>query len=191
MRNFDERTWLSWLVKVRIIIITFLLGIGLAIVRLTHTNVPERSFGSALLLWSTVAVFFLVLNTVWSDSRLQARVQILSDLALTTAIIYLTGGIDTSFNFLYPLVIIVASILLPRWWAYLAAALSFIGFGAVLELSFFGVIRSYSITQPELKSLQAIIFINLFAYLAIAYLSSSLSQKLRQVDVQLKDKSGA
>jgi len=39
MRTFDERTWLSWLVKVRIIIITFLLGIGLAIIRLTHTNV--------------------------------------------------------------------------------------------------------------------------------------------------------
>src|SRR5437899_8213650 len=191
MRTFDERTWLSWLVKVRIIIITFLLGIGLAIIRLTHTNVSEWAFVSVILLWYTVGVFFLLLYSVWEDFALQARIQVISDLALTTAVIYITGGIDTSFNFLYPLVIIVASILLPRWWAYLTAALSFIGFGAVLELSYFEVIRSYSVTRPDIKSLQAVILINLFAYLAIAYLSSNLSQKLRQADVELQDKSGA
>jgi two-component system sensor histidine kinase PilS (NtrC family) len=189
--EFDERTWLTWLVKARIIIITFLLGIGLVIVRLTKTNIEQTQFVSVILLWYTLAVFFVVLHTLVQEAKIQARIQILTDIALSTALIYVSGGIDTSFNFLYPLVIIVASILLPRWWAYLAASLSFIGFGAVLELSYFDVIRSYSITRPDLKSLQAIIFINFFAYLAIAYLSSSLSQKLRQVDVQLKDKSGA
>jgi two-component system sensor histidine kinase PilS (NtrC family) len=189
LRTFDERTWLSWLVKVRIIIITFLLGIGLAIVRLTHTNVPERAFVSAILLWYTVAVFFLVLNTLWSEAKLQARIQVLSDLALTTAIIYLTGGIDTSFNFLYPLVIIVASILLPRWWAYLTAALSFIAFGAILDLSYYQVIRSFSMSRPDLKAVQFVVGINFFAYMAIAYLSSTLSAKLRQVGVELHVKS--
>ena len=43
-------------------------------------------------------------------------------------------------------------------------------------------------TQPQLE---AIIFVNLFAYLAVAYLACLLSAKLRQVDVQLKDASGA
>ena len=33
--TFDERNWLAWLVKVRIIILTFLLGIELAVARLT------------------------------------------------------------------------------------------------------------------------------------------------------------
>lgn len=189
--EIDERTWLAWLVKARIIIITFLLGIGLVIVRLTHTNIEQTQFVSVILLWYTLAVFFVVLQTLYPDVKIQARIQILTDVGLSTALIYVSGGIDTSFNFLYPLVIIVASILLPRWWAYLTASLSFIGFGAILELSYFEVIRSYSMTRPDLKSLQAIIFINFFAYLAIAYLSSNLSQKLRQVDVQLQDKSGA
>lgn len=188
-RTFDERTWLSWLVKVRIIIITFLLGIGLAIIRLTHTNVPEREFVSAILLWYTVAVFFLALNSVWSDFKLHARVQVLSDLALATAVIYITGGIDTSFNFLYPLVIIVASILLPRWWAYLTAALSFIAFGAILDLTYYQVIRSFSVTRPDLKAVQFVVGINFFAYMAIAYLSSNLSAKLQQVGVELHSKS--
>ena len=189
LRTFDERTWLTWLVKVRIIIITFLLGIGLAIIRLTHTNVPERGFVSAILLWYTVAVFFLVLNSVWDDYKLQARVQVLSDLALTTTLIYLTGGIDTSFNFLYPLVIIVASILLPRWWAYLTAALSFIAFGAILDLTYYQVIRSFSVSRPDLKGVQLVVGVNFFAYMAIAYLASTLSAKLRQVGVELHVKS--
>jgi len=36
-----------------------------------------------------------------------------------------------------------------------------------------------------------VIFVNLFAYFAIAYLAGLLMSKLRQVDVQLKDASGA
>src|SRR3954467_2043662 len=171
--EFDEQIWLAWLVKARIIIITFLLGIGLVIVRLTHTNIEQTQFVSVILLWYTLAVFFVVLHTILRDAKIQARIQILTDVAMATALIYVSGGIDTSFNFLYPLVIIVASILLARWWAYLTASLSFIGFGAVLELTYFEMIRSYSVTRPDLKSLQAIIFINFFAYLAIAYLSSN------------------
>jgi two-component system sensor histidine kinase PilS (NtrC family) len=42
-----------------------------------------------------------------------------------------------------------------------------------------------------LKALQVVIFVNLFAYFAIAYLAGLLMSKLRQVDVQLKDASGA
>ncbi len=189
--EFNERSWLAWLVKVRIIIITFLVGIELAITRLTPTAVPEGLFIVIILLWYTISVFFVLLLSLWSDDRLQSRIQIFSDLVFSTAIIYVTGGIDTSFNFLYPLVIIVASILLSRAWAYLTAACSFIAFGALLELSYFDKIHSYSVTHPDLKSLQATILINLFAYTAIAYLSSNLSNKLRQVDVELADKSGA
>jgi two-component system sensor histidine kinase PilS (NtrC family) len=189
--QFSENTWLEWLVKVRIIIITFLLGIGLIITRLTTNNIDESLFISVIVLWYTIAVFFVLLHALWREWKLQSSVQVFTDLAFSTAVIYVSGGIDTSFNFLYPLVIIMASILLPRWWAYLTAAISFIAFGAIMELTYFGLVPSYSITKPELKSLQAIILINLFAYIAIAYLSSTLSQKLRQVDVQLQDKSGA
>src|SRR5207248_11234172 len=127
--------------------------------------------------------------SVWEDFALQARIQVISDLALTTAVIYITGGIDTSFNFLYPLVIIVASILLPLWWAYLTGALSFMAFGAILDLSYYQVIRSFSVSRPDLQSVQLVVGVNFFAYMAIAYLASNLSAKLRQVGVELHVKS--
>jgi two-component system sensor histidine kinase PilS (NtrC family) len=81
--------------------------------------------------------------------------------------------------------------LLPRVWGYLSAALAFILFGSILELDYYLVIPSYSTSHPKLKALQVVIFVNLFAYFAIAYLAGLLMSKLRQVDVQLKDASGA
>ncbi|MGH9557360.1 MAG: two-component system sensor histidine kinase NtrB [Terriglobales bacterium] len=192
--QFNERTWLAWLVKVRIIIITFLFGIELAILRLLTpgARIPEQAFFGLILLWYTVAVFYGLLVKLWEDYWLQARLQVFTDLVMVTLVVYVTGGIDSYFQaFLNPLLIIVASILMSRAWTYLTAALAFILFGGMLELSYFEVIRSFSTTRPDLKSLQFTIFINLFAYMAIAYLSSSLSMKLRQVDVQLQDKSGA
>jgi two-component system sensor histidine kinase PilS (NtrC family) len=189
--NFNERTWLDWLVKVRIIIITFLLGIELAIIDLTATKVPKRGFVSIILLAYTLSVFYLLLLHLWRDYRMQARLQVLTDLALATAIVYVCGGVDSTFHFLYPLIIIVASILLPRNWTFLTAALAFIFYGAVLELAYFGLVPSYATTHPDPNQLQVVILINFFAYLAIAYLANRLSTKLRQVDDQLQDKSGA
>src|SRR5260370_11909403 len=81
--------------------------------------------------------------------------------------------------------------LLPRAWGYLSAALAFILFGTILELDYYLVIPFYASSHPKLKALQVVIFVNLFAYFAIAYLAGLLMSKLRQVDVQLKDASGA
>jgi two-component system sensor histidine kinase PilS (NtrC family) len=189
--RFNERAWLAWLVKVRVIIISFLLAVELLILNLTPNNVSSRLFITVVLVWYTISVFFIVLHSLWQEYRLQAIVQIFTDLAFATAVVYVTGGIDTFFNFLYPLVIIVASILLPRYWAYLTAAVSFICFGAVLELSYFERIPSFQFSpRADLKSLQVVILVNFFAYLAVAHLSSALAAKLRQAGMELRDKSG-
>jgi two-component system sensor histidine kinase PilS (NtrC family) len=189
--TFNERNWLAWLVKVRIIVITFLLGIELAVVAFTPMPISKRLFISLIALWYTIGAFHALLLGLWNEYRLQAKVQVLVDLVLAAVVLYATGGIDTPFTFLYPLIIITAAILLPRYWAYLTAALAFILSGALLELTYFGVLHSYSVTRPDLKSLQASILINLLAYMAIAYLTSYLVAKLRKANVQLQEKSGA
>jgi two-component system sensor histidine kinase PilS (NtrC family) len=189
--TFDERSWLAWLVKVRVLILTFLLAIQLAVAHLTPAPLPVRLFISTIVFWFALSVFYVLLLSLWQEHRLQASLQVLTDLVLVSLVVHETGGWDSSLNFLYPLVIIVAGILLPRVWAHLIAALAFILYGTVLELNYYGVVKSYCTTHPELKTLQAIIFVNLFAYLAIAYLAGLLTTKLRQARVQLKDASGA
>jgi len=189
--TFDERSWLAWLVKVRILILTFLLAIQLAVAELTPTRLPLRLFLGTMLLWFTFSLLYVLLMSYWQEHRLQASLQILTDLIMVSLVVHETGGWDSSLNFLYPLAIIVAGILLPRVWAYLVAALAFILYGTVLELNYYGIVRSYCTTHPELKALQGIIFVNLFAFLAVAYLAGQLVAKLRQARVQLKYASGA
>jgi two-component system, NtrC family, sensor histidine kinase PilS len=189
--TFDERNWLAWLVRVRIFILTLLLAIELAIAQFSPAPLPMRLFITTILFWYSLSLFYVLLLSFWQEHRLQASLQVLTDLILVSLVIHETGGWDSSLNFLYPLVIIVASVLLPRVWAHLVAALAFILYGAVLELNYYGVVPSYCTTHPGPKALQAIIFVNLFAFLAVAYLAGLLTAKLRQVGVQLKDTSGA
>ncbi len=187
----DERNWLTWLVKVRLLILMVLLAIELSVIRLTPSALPILPFLTAMVLWFVLSLFFLFLVSVWREHRLQAILQVLADLVMVTLVVHVTGGIDSSLNFLYPLVIVVACMLLPSVWGYLSAAFAFILFGSVLELDYYLVIPSYASSHPKLKALQVVIFVNLFAYFAIAYLAGLLMSKLRQVDVQLKDASGA
>jgi two-component system sensor histidine kinase PilS (NtrC family) len=189
--TFDERNWLVWLVRVRILILTLLLGIELAVAQFSPAPLPMRLFLSTILFWYSLSLFYVLLLSLWREHRLQASLQVLTDLILVSLVVHETGGWDSSLNFLYPLVIIVASVLLTRIWAQLVAALAFILYGTVLELSYFGYIPSYTGSHPGLRTLQAIIFVNLFAFLAVAYLAGLLTAKLRQVGVQLKNTSGA
>ena len=199
--GINERTWMEWLVKVRIIIITVLLVIELAIVNLTVTNVNRRLFLLVIFGWYASAA----LHLYWFTSRQRAisagssdsarsrsrnsKLQIVTDLCFATAVVYVSGGVDTTFVFLYPLLIIVASTLLSESWAYITAGMSFVFFGATLELSYFGLIRSYSVTRPDLKTLQAIVVIYLVAFAAIAYLANRLAGRMRRAEVELEDKS--
>ena len=140
--TFDERNWLAWLVKVRILILTILLAsIQLAVAQLTPSRLPFRLFLSTMLLWYTFSLFYVLLLSFWKEHRLQAALQVLTDLVMVTLVVHETGGWDSSLNFLYPLVIIVAGILLPRVWTHLVAALAFILYGSVLELNYYEVVR--------------------------------------------------
>ncbi len=188
--EIQERTWLQWLVKVRIIIITFLLGIELSISTITSPAVPKKLFVSVIVLWYTVAAFLILLAAIWRETRLQSRLQVVTDLFFVTAVIYATGGVDTSFNFLYPLVIIMASVLLTPAWTYATALISALGFTAILELSYWGTIPSWGQQHTDSRSLHIVILVNWFAFIAVAYLAGRLSARLRQIGVELRDKSG-
>jgi len=198
--GINERTWLEWLVKVRIIIITVLLVIELAIVNLTVTNVDRRLFLLVIFGWYASAALHLYLfssGKVATAARSGpgpsgstfSKLQVVNDLCFATAAVYVTGGFDTTFVFLYPLLIIVASALLSETWAYITAGLSFVLFGGTLELSYFGLVHSYSVSRPDAKTLQAVIFIYLVGFGAIAYLANRLTSRMRRAEVELEDKS--
>src|SRR5437660_9923424 len=114
----DERLWLQWLVKVRIIVLTFLLGIELAITQFTPTPLPMRAFVSSILPWYTISVFYLLRRPFWRENRVQAALQVSTDLVLATRLIQVAGGVESSLTFHYTLIVSVACILVLGVSAY-------------------------------------------------------------------------
>ena len=194
MEALNQKQWLLWLIRVRIVIITFLLGIELAVMQLTGAQIPIIWFVFSILLWYALTIFFSLLLKLSADYTMQSYLQIICDICMITAVIHLSGGVGSSYFFLYPLVIILAAISLSRAGTYLVASLSFILAGATLQLSHYTELKDFllglSEMTPELQDLQVRIFTNLFAFLAVAYLSSSLVQNLRRTGTRLQAASG-
>ncbi len=194
MEMMDQRQWLSWLIRVRIVIITFLLGIELTIQQmaqlqnLTVVQVPMKYFLAVLLFWCVLDLIHHILLKIKLDATQQAYIQMILDTSMVTLVVYFTGGLDSYFYFLYPLTILMGSIVLSRGGAFLIASLCFIQAGVILELPYYNIIPAYALTQPDLKSLQINIAANLVAFMAVAYLASKLAVILRKTGVELEDK---
>ncbi len=187
----EERTWLEWLVRARIVLLIGVLGMELAIHRITSSPLPVGRFAVVISAGLTVAVLDFCLLQFARAYRAQALWQVVSDLIMITAAVHFTGGVESTLNFLYPVVIIVACMILPRAWGFSIAGLAFIFYGALLELNYYGLVVSYASSHPRLESLRVIIFGNLIGFIAIAYLAGRLTAKLRQTSANLHDTRGA
>src|SRR3989304_3556929 len=183
------RDWLSWLVKVRILVILFLLGIELVVRQFAPSPVPIKYFLTLVLLWIALALFYAILRVVERDPYLEGHLQLAVDLLVVTALVYVTGSLESYFVFLYLLVIIVASILLSRVGAFLLAALAFLLFAALVEAAY--VLKAIPILYPQAVGpwpLQVYLGIHVFAFFGVWYLSSHLAESLRKTGVELEDK---
>jgi two-component system sensor histidine kinase PilS (NtrC family) len=185
----NVREWLWWLARVRFLLITFLLAIGLVLRDVQLVNVPLRFFGPLILLWYTLAIFYAILLRWMPHAWFHTHLQIVVDLLMITALVYITGGHESYFISLYLLAIIVSSIVFTRKGAFLIAGFSFVLLGTLVELTYYQKIPSFAAgDMPDERTLQFRIFMNLFAFLGVAYLCSLLAHSLRRKGVELEEK---
>jgi two-component system sensor histidine kinase PilS (NtrC family) len=184
----NQQEWLRWLGRVRFLLITFLLGIALAVQQLTLLPLNPKYFVISILLWYTLAIVYVILLRWIPNARWHAPLQIVCDLALMTGLVYSTGEHQSYFLSLYLLAILMASILFERKGVFVVAGGSFVMLGALAELCFYDVIPRTSASMPSGRTLQFWLFSNLFAFFAVAYLGSLLAHTLRRKGVELDAK---
>jgi two-component system, NtrC family, sensor histidine kinase PilS len=182
--------WLGWLSRVRFFLISLLLALVLVLGKTSQLEVSTRYFIPLIILWYTLAIVYTILLRWMPVASWHGSVQLVFDLLLVTGLIYLTGTQDSYFIWLYPLAIIVASILFSRKATFIVAALSFILLGGLAELVYYNLLPRMQIVIPSSRQLQTWIFSNLFYFMAVAYLSSLLSQSLRRQGAELEVKRG-
>jgi two-component system, NtrC family, sensor histidine kinase PilS len=201
----DLQSWLRWVIRIRFVIVSVVFAIELALRHFApRPSGPSlHALAATIILWYVLGLFYLIYHQLGSDYLLQANLQIYSDLFIITAVVHVTGDLDSSYSSLYLLVIIFASVLLPRAQGYLVAGVSFILMGSLLELAYLpslypDLVASHpdlgalatSSPRVDLVTLQVKIGASLFGFFAVAYLSSYLGERLRQTGAELRVRRG-
>lgn len=181
---------LTWYLICRTAVITLLLG-GAAIFYLKGS--ANRTLIPPLFLligvsYAEALASALLLKKI-NHTNIFTQVQIVWDLLFVSALIVLTGGVESVFSFAYLLVIVSTSFLLSRRLTILAAACAVILFGGILDLQFFNYLHFFNLFRsvPD-GSFFSAIFVHGVAFFLTAILSGTLAERWRQSEEQLQRK---
>lgn len=114
-----------------------------------------------------------------------AWVQLLFDIMAVTALIFMAGGIESSFSFLYILVIISSALLLYRRGSLLTASACSLVYGLLLDLQYFGWISPLQIVAPagqarDSGTFFSTIVLNIAGFYLVAFLAGYLAEELQR-----------
>lgn len=114
-----------------------------------------------------------------------AYVQLFFDVGAVTVLIYLSGGVESLFSFLYMPVIICAAVLLYRRGSLLTAAFCSLCYGSLLDLQYFGwVFPLHVVSQaPQLRDSGSYfhsILMNIAVFYLVAFMSGYLAEELQK-----------
>ncbi len=132
-------------------------------------------------------IYALLINRV-SNLELFAYIQLIGDLIIETVLVYITGGIESSFSFTYIITIIYASIILYRRGGYVIAGISSILYGGLIDMQYYGLFEAthLSILSPAETFYK--VFLHVLFFFVVAFLSGGLAESLRQTGEILKEK---
>ena len=181
------RRQLTWYLRIRLAVVCFFL-LGTVIYHLQPdvwappTLIP---FLTVLILLASVQV--LVAGSVLprlNDFGLFVHIQLAWDMLFSLAIIYLTGGVESIYSFLFILVIISASVFLPRQQVLVTASGCAILYGSLLDLQYYSYLpvfggRPYPEYLSEFDVFYAV-FVHVGAFFLTALLGGILTDRLRK-----------
>jgi two-component system sensor histidine kinase PilS (NtrC family) len=185
----DLRSRLYWLIAVRVVVGTLLLGSAILIQLNRPGAFPVDPFFFLIgLTYALSVACFAALRLVNRHPWL-ADLQLGADALLVSGFIVLTGGILSYFSSLYFLPIIAASTIRFRRGALQVATFSALLYLGIVMAQYIDVMPYWmavpGLELPSWRFAQYTIGINLFGFLAVALLAGSLAERLRSADARL------
>jgi two-component system, NtrC family, sensor histidine kinase PilS len=183
------REWLDWLTRVRLLMITLILAVGVVWPQSVLNSANTRHFLTLIVVWITLAILHLILLRNARSAARHGALQFATDISMVSMLVYMTGIQESYFLSLFFLLIIVASMLFSRKAALAAATICFILLAAMAVAAYTRVIPRTYAAVPTVEGLRIWLLSNVFGFLAVAYLSGILAQSLRSKGLELKEKS--
>ncbi|MEJ2099379.1 MAG: ATP-binding protein [Desulfobacterales bacterium] len=195
MAEKDNKTELKWLMFFRILISVLLLGSAI-VLQLGQTSTLTEPpllvlYGFIIIIFLISLVYSLLLKRI-KKSIPFVFIQVCIDTFFVTLIIFATGGFLSVFSFLYLVVIVYSSMLLPMRGTMVVAALCSIQFGCLVELEYFSILNPFGADVNLLAVAYGWshvffkLIITTIACFAVAFLSSLLAEQTRRSKKQLR-----
>ncbi|MCK9275098.1 MAG: ATP-binding protein [Syntrophales bacterium] len=197
--NFhDNSDRLRWLTFYRVVIISFLLGIA-AFIQFVGTETLTQK--SLYLVYAIIGVtyilsiiYVLVLKRL-INVTFNVYVQSVIDVAIITALVYVTGGAGSVYPNLYSLVIIYSVLFLERKGGIFVASVSGIFYGMLLDLEYYGIINpvygEMYVYDYSAGYIFSRIFIHIVSFYIIAFLASFVVEQERKTRTLLNEREDA
>jgi two-component system, NtrC family, sensor histidine kinase PilS len=191
----DLRRKLRWLIAIRAVISTALLGSATFSQINSPGSFPVDPFFFLIGLTYALTAFYAATLRLAERRRWLIDVQLACDALTVSAFIYFTGGISSYFSSLYVLPIVAASIVEFRRGGLLVATLSAVLYGGVVLTQYLtaaGYLHDPWLVSPVLPPrsvAQYTYVLNAFGFFAVAWLSGSLAEGVRSTGVRLEQAS--
>jgi two-component system, NtrC family, sensor histidine kinase PilS len=192
----DLRRKLAWLIAVRAVIGTILLGSAVAVQLTSPGAFPIDPFFFLIGLTYALTIAYAATLRYADRFRWLVDVQLAGDALIVSAFIYITGGVVSYFSFLYVLPIMAGSTVELRRGGLLVSTLSTVLYTGLVVQQYTGAVTweqwlspvSFIVLPPHLTAIYIVGF-NVFGFFAVALLSGSLAEKLRSTGASLRQAS--
>ena len=178
------------LITARAVVISVLLGSAVFIQTKSPGALPVDPFFFLLGLTFALTVVYSLTIGHAETRRWLIDVQLGADAVLVSAIVYLTGGVNSYFSSLYALPIIAASTLRSWRGGMMAGTISSVLYTGTVLAQYFGTPASpVVVVAQDLPPLRVALFtvgLNVFGFVSVAALTGYLAEGLRRADAQLQ-----
>ena len=191
MLKTELRRKLAWLIGIRAVISTVLLGGATVFQIRAPGSFPVDPFFFLIALTFGLTIAYAVALSFAERHRWLVDIQLALDGLVVSAFIYFTGGINSVFASLYVLPIMAASTLQGRQGGLFVATLSgviYLFLVTVQYLTASGVMLDpwlRTIALPSRSEAEYRVALNVFGFFAVALLSGSLAESVRSAGARL------
>jgi two-component system sensor histidine kinase PilS (NtrC family) len=191
------RRTVAWMIAIRAVIGTLLLGSALVLQLRSPGSFPVDPFFFLIgLIYTLTAAYGLTLRFI-DRYRWLLDVQLAGDALIVSAFIYFTGGITSYFTSLYVLPVIAASTIQFRRGGLMVATLSTILYVGLVLAQYQALpglrtdpsFSASTLALPPPSVARYSVALNVFGFFAVALLSGSLADSLKSAGARLEEAS--
>jgi two-component system sensor histidine kinase PilS (NtrC family) len=191
MEPADElRVRLHWLMGLRVVVVTLLLGLSIAF-QVGRGELVGTFYALIIFTYSITITYAITLRYLATSQRLRhfAYFQVVMDLFLESFLVARTGVVESPFSVLYVVTVSLSSLILGRRGGLTTAGVSVVLFGTLANLQMYGLAENW---LPPGRLPMATMFhtfgIHALAFMVVGVLSGTLAEQLRRADQSLVEK---